>query len=622
VARYGTLITELSNKYAMGHDEYPTDLSSAYSLLVNYKTPMNARVHQQHTTPAVVPNNTPAAATPESSAMTFAQKAAVQPGVDGVTHSGVTCFRCQGTGHYADECPTGETTTSLVQHGYMMTQTSHNGIDPSWILLDSQSTISVFRNPKMLTNIRKSNHTLRAITNGGHQDSHTVGTFHNLGEVWYNSESIANILSLAAVRKVCRVTMDSTAEPVINVHRLDGTLMKFVEHESGLYIYSTNNNNINEKVTGYTLIAAVAEQKKMFSPRQIQNADHARALYRKLGRPSEAEFYHILSGNLLRNCPVTVDDAKRALTIYGPDIATIKGKTTRTDAADRVPTFEAVPLPPTIMEHHRNVTLCVDFFFVQGLTFLHTISRGIGFRTVSLVAERTKPIILKEVQAVLNVYTSRGFNVCDIHGDNEFNCIREHVRPVQVNIVPADSHVGEIERSIRTIKERLRACVHGLPFKRLPKLFLTHMVYDAVRCLNMFPWANGISASLSPTSIVTGLPTPDFLHMRIEFGSYAQVFEDNNPTNTPRARTLGAIALNPTGNAQGDFFFMSLATGARISRHNWTELPITDTAIARVEALAFQDEQPLLQARGLVVEWRHDQPIDDYEYDRDFVPPP
>jgi ribosomal protein L15 len=417
--KYGTLITELSNKYAMGHDEYPTDLSSAYSLLVNYKTPTNARVHQQHTTPAVAPNTTPAAATPESSAMTFAQKAAIQPGVDGVTHSGVTCFRCQGTGHYADECPTGETTTSLVQHGYMLTQTSHNGIDPSWILLDSQSTISVFRNPKMLTNIRESNHTLRAITNGGHQDSHMVGTFHNLGEVWYNSESIANILSLSAVRKVCRVTMDSTAEPAINVHRLDGTVMKFVEHESGLYIYSTNNNNINEKVTGYTLIAAVAEQKKMFSRRQIQDADNARALYRKLGRPAEAEFYHILSGNLLRNCPVTVDDAKRALTIYGPDIATIKGKTTRTDAADRVPTFEAVPLPPTIMEHHRNVTLCVDFFFVQGLTFLHTISRGIGFRTVSLVAERTKPIILKEVQAVLNVYTSRGFSVCDIHGDKK-----------------------------------------------------------------------------------------------------------------------------------------------------------------------------------------------------------
>ncbi len=65
---------------------------------------------------------------------------------------------------------------------------------------------------------------------------------------------------------------------------------------------------------------------------------------------------------------------------------------------------------------------------------------------------------------------------------------------------------------------------------------------------------------------------------------------------------------------------MSLATGARISRHQWTKLPIPDTAIARVEALAIQDNQPLVQERGLVVEWRPDMAIDDNEYDRDFEP--
>jgi hypothetical protein len=41
--RYGTLlITELANRYAMGTDDYPTDITSAYGLLVNYKTPVNA----------------------------------------------------------------------------------------------------------------------------------------------------------------------------------------------------------------------------------------------------------------------------------------------------------------------------------------------------------------------------------------------------------------------------------------------------------------------------------------------------------------------------------------------------------------------------------------------------
>ena len=109
--------------------------------------------------------------------------------------------------------------------------------------------------------------------------------------------------------------------------------------------------------------------------------------------------------------------------------------------------------------------------------------------------------------------------------------------------------------------------------------------------------------------------------MRIEFGAYAQVFDDHTPTNTPAARSIGAIALDPTGNVQGAYNFISLATGARISRHRWTELPIPDTAIARVEALAIRDKMPLLQEHGLVVEWRPDHAIDDDEYDFNYEPP-
>jgi hypothetical protein len=214
---------------------------------------------------------------------------------------------------------------------------------------------------------------------------------------------------------------------------------------------------------------------------------------------------------------------------------------------------------------------------------------------VSPVQDRTKGTILRETKAAINLYQARGLTVCDVHADNEFACIRDDIRPIAMNIVPADSHVGDIERSIRTIKERLRACVHGLPFKRLPKLMITHMVADVIRCLNLFPRKNGISTTLSPACIVTGAPLPDFHCMlRLEFGSYVQVFEDNDPSNTNRARSLGAIALNPTGNAQGDYYFMSLTTGARISRHQWTALPMTDTAIARVEALALHDNQPLM----------------------------
>jgi hypothetical protein len=43
--------------------------------------------------------------------LTFAQKAASQPGANGITHNGITCFNCQGTGHMMELH-----VSSLMQH--------------------------------------------------------------------------------------------------------------------------------------------------------------------------------------------------------------------------------------------------------------------------------------------------------------------------------------------------------------------------------------------------------------------------------------------------------------------------------------------------------------------------
>ena len=107
-----------------------------------------------------------------------------------------------------------------------------------------------------------SDRTLRALTNGGHQDSNKIGIFGNLGDVWYNPNSIANILLLADVRKICRVTLDTSSEPALCVYRLDGSMMKFAEHASGLYVYDSAAARKNSAlINAYTLVSTVAEQK-------------------------------------------------------------------------------------------------------------------------------------------------------------------------------------------------------------------------------------------------------------------------------------------------------------------------------------------------------------------------
>jgi hypothetical protein len=120
----------------------------------------------------------------------------------------------------------------------------------------------------------------------------------------------------------------------------------------------------------------------------------------------------------------------------------------------------------------------------------------------------------------------RGFTIGDVCGDSEFDCVRHDFPDVHFNILAANGHVGEVECSIRTMKERLCALLHGLPFRRVPKLFLQCAIVDVNRLLNIVPAADGMSSTLSPATIITGQPRPDFTKLSLEFGSYIQVFDD------------------------------------------------------------------------------------------------
>jgi len=159
------------------------------------------------------------------------------------------------------------------------------------------------------------------------------------------------------------------------------------------------------------------------------------------------------------------------------------------------------------------------FLRPRSLIYIHTISRKVQFRTVAPVLDRTKDTLLRETKAAVALYQSRGFNIPDLHTDMEFGGIRNNVLPTRLNVTAANDHVGEVERSIRTIKERTRTTIHGLPFKRLPKLMIQELVYHAAKGLNQFPTKNGISDTLSPLTIMTGRANPDYNDLKFEFGS-------------------------------------------------------------------------------------------------------
>ena len=185
------------------------------------------------------------------------------------------------------------------------TQTYHS------ILLDTGSTCSVFRNKVILENIRNSPTKLRAYTNRGHQDSKEIVTPPGYFDVWYNPESMVNILSFADIRKRFRVTIDSQKEAIITVHLDEEKTVKFTEVASGLYLYNTKGDNqSNNQLCNYTYINVEKKNKEGYTRVEILGADRAKELYRKTGMSGYKRFITLLQKNHIRNCPITTYDIK------------------------------------------------------------------------------------------------------------------------------------------------------------------------------------------------------------------------------------------------------------------------------------------------------------------------
>jgi len=83
---------------------------------------------------------------------------------------------------------------------------------------------------------------------------------------------------------------------------------------------------------------------------------------------------------------------------------------------------------------------------------------------------------------------------------------------------------------------------------------------------------------------VTGTTINYDKHCRVPFGTYVQVHEQHN--NSMASCTSGAIALRPSGNAQGSYYFLNLYSRKRIICNNWTVLPMPNEVINTIHQLA------------------------------------
>ena len=131
-----------------------------------------------------------------------------------------------------------------------------------------------------------------------------------------------------------------------------------------------------------------------------------------------------------------------------------------------------------VVAKYKNVALLGDVMFINGLRYFVSKYRHINFSTSEFIANAKIDTLMNSILQVVKLYRGRGFNVTSFLMDGQFACLNkffEHEN-INLNICSENKHVGDIERHIRKVEERVR-CLHVvLPYKRIPGRLAMEMV--------------------------------------------------------------------------------------------------------------------------------------------------
>lgn len=138
--------------------------------------------------------------------------------------------------------------------------------------------------------------------------------------VWFNDESLANILSLAVVRKKFRVTIDTDIIAAINVPMTYDSIMGFNEKSNELHCYDIRSKD-KPLCSLYTFFNTVENDLKLYTRRGQSMTNKARILYRNSPFPGPQRYINLLDEQYFCNFPITSTAAKCTDYILGKDLA-------------------------------------------------------------------------------------------------------------------------------------------------------------------------------------------------------------------------------------------------------------------------------------------------------------
>ena len=485
------------------------------------------------------------------------------------------------------------------------------------IYLDTCAGVTVIRDKRLLQRLRPAEPILIDGVNGeGPAIPSSLWGDTPLGTGYYCPEARLNLLSFGHVVDATdlQIIYSSDTDEFVIEHvdltalgGAKGTKLTFSRHSGDDNIYKTtvviqrpmarrtaaSARQLRNALRSHTGVDTVAQRRARYTPRELAGADEAVRVMRSLFFISPGELIRLLAKGSpgVASLGISVQDVVRAVHINGPDIGRLKGMRT----AKRPPVIEREQ--PALEEWvEAELDMMSDILFVNDIPMFLSIFEPIDFPFVTELESRSARHILKAITKTRAAVQRYGPRVRRMLIDRESATISQEViqgcadlrsggGPLRVENAGGSS-IQVVERLVRTTKERCRASFNTLPY-RPPKIIVVWMVKAAVYAIGGLP-KRSAEDGRSGRERLTGRGVTGPIDTKFVFGAYVQC-DPTETDNTMTERTIAAIALMPTGNLRGSWFFLNLKTWRVFTAESATPLPIPPAVIDLLNERADKD---------------------------------
>jgi len=197
------------------------------------------------------------------------------------------------------------------------------------------------------------------------------------------------------------------------------------------------------------------------------------------------------------------------------------------------------PIRSMIIGEHIHA----DIVFVRGdkrmLTYFLGVEQVTNYAVALRMESKKMEEIVQKLEAIKGHFAIYERKLKYVHADHESSVLKAKTnlmaKEIAVVQVAAYTHEKKVERNVRSVRDKIRATLQGLPYK-LPLALLPYLFVHVVQSLNMTP--NSLTTPYTPSELLTGEPA-SARYLRFAFGTFGRFHEPDTTGTEPR----GALGL-------------------------------------------------------------------------------